>query len=336
MSARGGPSGGGPPCATPAGAVNASGDGGGLGAYVDEARRMNEALRSRARIGAALSTPEGLAALRRDMAQRAEANAAGVVPDRQVSIGVPLRVFACDDAKAVYLSIHGGGWLLGSARQDDPESRRIACGCDVAVVSVDYRLAPEHPHPAAVDDCVRAARWVLERGLSELGADRLIVGGYSAGATLAVLTLLQLRDDGVAPERLAGANLRYGAYDFGMTPSQRRSADALVIDAEYLAVSRPMIFPHLSPEERRDASVSPLYADLTGMPRALLTVGRLDPFVDDSLFLAARWRLAGGSAQVDVYPESPHGFDHLPTEMAAAARSRTDAFVRACAHGGSD
>ena len=301
--------------------------------YVEEARHTNERLRDEPSVGEVLARPDGLSSLRERTVDVAPGDVGCDGPDRKLSIGVPVEVFDCEDPKAVYLSLHGGGWMFGSPAWDYPESARLARECGVSVVSVDYRLAPEHPYPAAVDDCVCAATWLVERSMQEFGVDRLLIGGYSAGASLAVLTLLRLRDDGFPVERFAGANLRYGAYDFGMTPSQRRCSDALIIDQLYLKLSRQMIFPGMSLEARRSASVSPLYADLTSMPPALMTVGALDPFVDDSLFLGARWRLAGAPARVDVYPESPHAFDRLPTQMAAAAQRANDGFIRSSAAG---
>ena len=87
--------------------------------------------------------------------------------------------------------------------------------------------------------------------------------------------------------------------------------------------------PGLDPEQRRAPDISPLYADLTGMPPALFTVGSLDPLIDDSLFMAARWRCAGGEAEVAIYPESVHGFAAFPTAIARAARTRMASFIRA-------
>src|SRR5690606_24582730 len=130
------------------------------------------------------------------------------------------RTIVGERVDAVYLHIHGGGWVLGAADQQDVLLQRIAEGAGVAVVSVDYRLAPEHPFPAAPDDCAAAASWVLENAASEWGTERLLVGGESAGAHLTALTLLRLRDRMGAPDAVSAANLVFGAYDLSMTPSQ--------------------------------------------------------------------------------------------------------------------
>ena len=253
-------------------------------------------------------------------------------PSRVLSVGgpepVPVRVFEPDGAAAaVYLEIHGGGWIIGSAAAGDAANARLAKECGIVVVAVDYRLAPEHPHPAAAEDCAAVARWLVERAVPEFGTGRLLIGGASAGATLAALTLLRLRDDGTVG-RVRGANLAYGPYDISFTPSQRQAHDTPLLDRAYLEASRPLVFPGRDEEALRDPAVSPLYADLRGLPPALFTVGALDPFLDDSLFMHARWRAAGGTADLHVYPESPHGFDLLPTGMAAEAHRRVTRFLR--------
>jgi acetyl esterase/lipase len=94
----------------------------------------------------------------------------------------------------VYLHIHGGGFMLGRAYQYDEMMAAIAGACQVATVSVDYRLAPEDPYPAGPDDCETAAVWLAENAASEFGTDRLIIGGESAGANLSAVTLLRMRD----------------------------------------------------------------------------------------------------------------------------------------------
>ena len=131
-----------------------------------------------------------------------------------------LRIFAPEQARGIYLHIHGGGWVFGRAHLQDARNEQIARNCDAVVISVDYRLAPEHPYPAALDDCEAAARWVVEHGTAEFGVTQLVIGGESAGAHLSATTLLRMRDrHGFTG--CAGVNLVYGVYDLSMTPSQR-------------------------------------------------------------------------------------------------------------------
>ena len=133
---------------------------------------------------------------------------------------IPIRVFVPATVDAVYLSIHGGAFMMGSRRSSDQVNARIAQECNVAVVSPEYRMAPEHQYPAGHDDCEAVAVWLLEHGAEELGSDRLLVGGESAGGHIAAVTVLRMRDRHDAADRLFGANLNCGVYDITGTPSR--------------------------------------------------------------------------------------------------------------------
>jgi acetyl esterase len=237
-----------------------------------------------------------------------------------------IRILASGPVRACYLHVHGGGWALGAADRQDQTLLRFARAARLAVVAVDYRLTPEHPHPAGLADCVAALRWLVANGEREIGARRLIVGGESAGAHLAALALLVLRDEGEI-EAVAGANLAYGVYDVSMTPSARRWGDRrIVISTPDLAFFAACYAPQ---ERHRDPDVSPLYADLTGMPAALFSCGTRDPLLDDTLFMAARWQAAGSPAELALYAGAPHEFLNLrePIPPASTARERMVRFV---------
>ena len=104
---------------------------------------------------------------------------------------IPLRVIAPRGTpRGVYLHFHGGGWTFGAADQQDPQLERIADFCGFVAVSVDYRLAPEHPYPAGPDDCEAAALWLVREGTRRFGTSRLAIGGESAGAHLSVVTMM--------------------------------------------------------------------------------------------------------------------------------------------------
>ena len=198
----------------------------------------------------------------------------------------------------------------------------------MAVVSPEYRLAPEHPYPAWYDDCEAAASWLAKHAHAEFGTDRLLIGGESAGATLSAATLLRVRDHDGGMEHFHGANLAYGPYDQGMTPSQRLAGNRMpLMTIDQIEGIYKLIFPGWSREERRSPEVSPLYADLAGLCPALFTVGTLDPFLDDSVFMASRWELAGNETELAVYPEAPHGIDNFPTKMGQLAKDRIVGFV---------
>ena len=119
---------------------------------------------------------------------------------------VPVRIHAPQGRpNGVYLHFHGGGFYLGVTAQDDERDQRLADALGVVVVGVEYRLAPEHPWPAAPDDAETAARWLIDHAEERFGTRRMAIGGFSAGATLAVTTLLRLRD-----HPFAGAVLQFG------------------------------------------------------------------------------------------------------------------------------
>lgn len=303
---------------------------------LSEARGFNDALEALLAAAPSVHTVEPAVTRQARAEGRGTFPAPEVVPEgRNRTIPGPgggdllLRTFVpAGDVRGAYLHIHGGGWTLGSALQQDVGLWRLANEAGVAVVSVDYRLAPENPYPAAPDDCEAAALWLVETGLGELGVDRVVIGGESAGAHLAAVTLLRLRDRHRVTDPFAGANLVYGAFDLTMTPSQRRWGDRnLVLSTPIMAWFYDCFLPGRTFEERRDPDVSPLYADLSGLPPALFSVGALDPLLDDSLFMSARWAAAGNPTTLRVYPEGVHGFNAFPTGLAGAANAGQWSFV---------
>jgi acetyl esterase/lipase len=236
-----------------------------------------------------------------------------------------------DEATGLYLHLHGGGWVFGCCDEQDDRLWALVEATGMCAISVDYRLAPEHPYPAGPDDCEDAALWLLDRGLAELGVpDRLAIGGESAGGHLAVLTLLRLRDRHGISGAFRAANLVYGAFDLSMTPSARRWGDrtGFLTTSEMRWFGRSFIGGR-DEAELRDPEISPLYADLRDLPPALFTVGEHDPLLDDSLFMAARWQAAGNEAELRVWPESTHGFTAFPIALARAANAQVYEFLRA-------
>jgi acetyl esterase len=229
-----------------------------------------------------------------------------------------LREFRPARARAAMLHIHGGGWMTGEPALTDLLHEALCDHLDLAIVSVDYRLAPEHPYPAGPDDCEAAALWLIENSMGEYGTDRLLIGGESAGAHLSAVTLLRLRDRHHLADRIVGANLVFGAYDLTGTPSARGAGaeGSDILSPEGIAFMADQFLQGRGPAQRRESDVSPLYADLRGLPPALFTVGTADHLVDDTLFLASRWILAGNDAELLVYPDAPHGCIGLPTVLA--------------------
>ena len=238
---------------------------------------------------------------------------------------VTVRVFVPARVDGVCIQFHMGAWIIGSARAGDDRSAEIAERCSVAVVSVEYRMVPEHLPPAQLEDALNVIDWVRTEGRARFGDVPLVLIGESAGCTLAVLALLALRDRGELGTDIAGTALAYGLYDLSGGPSQRLDTGALAVFLD----AQALVYPDHALEDRRVASISPLYADLSALPPALFSVGTADALLDDTLFMYERWTAAGNDAQLDVYPESLHGFDTFPTAMAAEARRRIDAFILA-------
>jgi acetyl esterase/lipase len=240
---------------------------------------------------------------------------------------VRLRVLlpASGTVRRVYLRIHGGGWVLGAPDGGELALQALADASETAVVSVTYRLAPEHPFPQGLEDCLDAAEWLVETSRSEFGVDIRAIGGESAGAHLSVLTLLHRRDHHGATGFHA-ANLLYGCYDLGGTPSLVNwGADNLILDTPTVFWFREQLLQGAC--NPRSPRVSPLFADLRGLPPALFTVGSLDPLLDDTLLMHRRWVEAGNAAELALYPGAVHAFDAFDLAIANRARATVAGFL---------
>ncbi len=238
---------------------------------------------------------------------------------------IPLRVIAPANPRGIYLHLHGGGWVLGGADMQDPMLERIADNTGQAVVSVEYRLAPEHPYPAGPDDCEAAAAWLIQNGQKEFGTTAMTVGGESAGGHLTAVTILRMRDR-YGYNDWRGANIVYGAFDLSMTPSQRQFGDTrLVLRTIDMQQFYNAFLPTVT--DRRVPDISPLYADLKGLCPALFSVGTKDALMDDTLFMHARWVSARNPAELAVYPGGAHGFTLFPNDLSKAAMAKMDEFL---------
>jgi acetyl esterase len=241
--------------------------------------------------------------------------------------GVRCRVFVPKGrASGVYLHFHGGGMVTGAPVMNDVPNLYLTQQHGLAVVSVDYRLAPEHPYPAGPDDGVAVAAWLAENAEREFGSRRLLIGGESAGGYMAAAVLLRARDELRAIERFVGANLVFGVYDWGRSPSQRgirphRGPD--VLDPEGIVFFTDCYLPGRSDDQRRDPAISPAFADLRGLPPALMSVGTCDHLLDDTLMLASRSAAAGNEVELFVAPDMPHGFAFFPCSLTARWAERT-------------
>jgi acetyl esterase/lipase len=238
---------------------------------------------------------------------------------------IGLRILVPDEVRGVYLHIHGGGWIVGSNDTWDAQLEYFGREAGLVAVSVDYRLAPEHPAPAAIDDCVAVASWLIEHAEREFGTSWLSIGGESAGSNLAALTLLRLREAGKG-DAFRVASLLYGVFDLSLTPSVFRVKGAPFISLEAM---RQFTGAFAGDTDLKNPALSPLYADLHDLPPALFSVGSADPLLDDSLFMYMRWQAAGNLAHLAIYPGGTHGFNTLDGELAAAGNRGIAQFLKA-------
>lgn len=228
----------------------------------------------------------------------------------------------------IALDIHGGGWVIGNAPMNDAFNGAFASRCGLAVVSVDYRLAPRASVHQQMEECLAVARWLLQDGLPDHAGLPVIGVGESAGAHLAAATLQGLRAWPALLARIAGAVLYYGVYDMAGTDSVRRAGpETLVLDGPRMLAGLRGLTPDLDDAGRRQPPLSPLFGELAGMPPALMIVGGGDPLLDDTLRLAQRWQQVA-DVELNVAPEAPHGFIHFPTAMARVTLAHAQAWVR--------
>ncbi len=214
---------------------------------------------------------------------------------------------------------HGGGWTLGTLASGDWICSRVAAAACVLVVSVDYRLAPEHRFPAAAEDCYAALVDVVGRA-GELGADphRVAVMGDSAGGNLAAVACLMARDRG--GPRLALQGLVYPATDLTLaSPSIEENAHAPVLSRADVVAFRDH---YLGGQDPRHPYASPLHAaDLRGLPPALVQVAEHDPVRDDGLRYAAALVAAGVPVRTTTYVGMPHGYLSFPRLCSSAPQA---------------
>jgi acetyl esterase len=232
----------------------------------------------------------------------------------------------------LFVNLHGGGFVLGDWRGDDPYCRFLADAAGCAVVNVDYVLAPEHPYPAAVHKTYDLLAWLAEHG-AYLGLDvgRMAVGGHSAGGNLAAAAALLARRRG--GPALRGVVVDYAPLDLSVRPDAKLTG-AVRADpgaAELAAVGARFdawYLPDL--QDGSDELASPALAhDLGGLPPTLVITAENDLLCEEGDRYAARLRAAGVETEHAVYPGCGHGFTHSgPEEHAVAAWHRMAAFLR--------
>ncbi|HSC64409.1 MAG TPA: alpha/beta hydrolase [Caldimonas sp.] len=229
---------------------------------------------------------------------------------------IPLRVYRPAGADAApsrgealpaLVYFHGGGWTIGDLDTHDVLCRQLCNGSGAVVVSVDYRMGPEHRFPAAVDDCLAATRWV-RHAAGELGVDatRIAVGGDSAGGNLAAVVAILARDAGDLP-------IAYQLLIYPATDMRRRHASHTTNGRGYLLTRETVSYYHdhyiADAAHDLDWRASPLlHADLGRLPRALVLTAGFDPLRDEALDYADHLVAAGNRATYVCYERQIHGF----------------------------
>jgi acetyl esterase/lipase len=219
---------------------------------------------------------------------------AGGVPSEWVRPGTPVATDSC------VLYLHGGGYVIGSVNTHRGLASHLAARTGLAVLVVDYRLGPEHPFPAALDDALAAYEWVLGQGFA---ADHVVIAGDSAGGGLTLATLLALRD--------RNRPLPAAAVPISPWTDLTLSGDSMDgLDAQDPMVRRPglqrMADWYLGDHDATDPLASPVFADPRGLPPLLIHVGAVETLLDDATRFAEHARAAGVDVTLEVWPEMIH------------------------------
>ncbi len=266
------------------------------------------------------------AAARERAASRPPGPALSDVRDLRTDAGLRLRLYRpTRETRPTVVYLHGGGFVMGDLDTHDGICRTLAHVADVTVVSVDFRLAPEHPAPTAVEDAAHAVR-CIDRHLDRLGGDRaggVALAGDSSGATTAILTAVHLCADGQRPSALL---LAYPNADMTLSePSVGSEGRGWGLDAEDLRWFVEQWVP--DPDQRSDPEVSPLHADagdLVRLPPTVLATAEHDPLRDEGEALARRLDALGVLVEHRTHPGLVHGFlglGHVSTAAGEAGRA---------------
>ena len=292
----------------------------------EQARAVHEMLRAQRDDAAAAAAPSR--AEQRALAERigdSTAEPTGVTYVDVDAAGVPAQWVTPDGASTgVLVFFHGGGFCFCSMHSHRRLVGHLAKAARCRALTVDYRLAPEHPYPAALDDALAAYRWLLDQG-SEPG--RTAVAGDSAGGGLAVALLLRVRDLGLPLPAAAACMSPW--VDLAMTGASVTTRADLDVRQDPLGTGWCARM-YLDGRDPRDPTASPLYADLAGLPPLYVQAGDHDILLDDSLRLADKARAAGVDVRLDVFPEMPHAHQMWAGKVPEAddAVSRIGVYLR--------
>lgn len=235
--------------------------------------------------------------------------------------GRPARLYRPDGAgeTPTLVFLHGGGYVLGDLDTHDQTCRRICRGAETTVLAIDYRLAPEHPFPAGVEDAIAATRWAAEN----LPGTRLAVGGDSAGGNFSAVVAQTLKDVVQAQVLLYPAVDKFGDY-----PSREENAEGYFLDAPTMLWFLEQYVGSVTDLDEGDPRLSPLLGDLAGVAPALVVTAEFDPLRDEGNEYAARLEAAGVPVDHVTYPGLIHGFMEMVPWSPAAAAAVDDVIAR--------
>lgn len=205
------------------------------------------------------------------------------------------------------LYIHGGSWMSGSIAGYRPLAARLAQACQCALLFVDYSLAPEHPYPAGLNDCVNVYQWLRQHGPGGVGAARqCFIGGDSAGGNLTLATLLACKAQQLLlPDAALAISPCTDFTASGASMESRRQVDPIILPEAIALLSAVYL---QGGQDLKDPLISPLYGDLSGLPPLLLQTGDAEVLLDDSTRFAERARAVGVDVTLDIWPDMPHVF----------------------------
>lgn len=228
------------------------------------------------------------------------------------------------DSRAVILFFHGGGFTIGSTRDHLELCGRLSRAASARVLSIDYRLAPEHPFPAAVEDCLASYQWLLKQ------KDRptpIFIAGISAGATLTLATLIGLRDQGLPlPVAAVCMSPLVDLLLKGASLKTNQGKDWITLER-----IQAVITAYMAGQDLRQPWASPLYADLSGLPPLLIQVGSHELLLDDGLRLAQKARDQGVNVHLEIWEEMVHCWQVFAAAIPQGQQAidKTGTFIRA-------
>jgi acetyl esterase/lipase len=243
----------------------------------------------------------------------------GVAFEQETAGGLPASwcIPAGAIREQVLLYLHGGGYVIGNSRAYRPMGSEFASRLRTRVLIPDYRLAPENPFPAALDDAVKVYRWLLDQKIS---SKSIVLAGDSCGGGLTVATLVAIRDAGLPMPAGAAVISPWADLEVNSDSFVSKAKEDLLIEAEGL---RQMAAAYLGSASPRNPSASPIHANLSGLPPLLIQVGSAEILLDDSTRLAARAGAAGVKVRLDIWPEMFHVW-HVSASVLDEAREALD------------